>query len=56
MNKAVVNLIAAIVVLSMLASATPALLRLANAAIPLVLVVGVVVVVIRLVWHVTGRY
>jgi hypothetical protein len=55
-NKPTVFLIVAIVTLSLLVSAGPALVALANAAVPLVLVVGIVVAVLRLVFFHTRRW
>jgi hypothetical protein len=56
MNRLVVWLIAAVVTVSILSSAGPALIGLAQAAVPLVIALGGVVVVLRLVWHFTDRY
>ncbi len=56
MTKTTVGLVAAIVVLSLLVSAGPTLVALVEAAVPLVLVVGVVAAVLRIVWLVTERY
>jgi hypothetical protein len=55
-TKALTYLIAAIVALSLLASATPMLTRLAHTATSLVVVLVVAAVVVRLVWHFTNRY
>lgn len=56
MTKALSYLIAAIVALSLLASATPTLAKLTHLAAYLVIVVGIVTVVLRLVWYFTDRY
>jgi hypothetical protein len=45
-----------VVGLWLLTAATPALIRLAGALVPLVLVVGVVVAVLRVVWAATRRW
>lgn len=49
-------LIVAIVLLHLLASAGPTLTRLADAAVPLVVALGLVVALLRIVWHFTNRY
>ena len=56
MSQPVTLLLVAIVVLCLLVSAGPTLVALAHAAIPLVLVVGVVVVVVRLVFFHTRKW
>jgi membrane protein YdbS with pleckstrin-like domain len=56
MSKPVAYLIVAIVFLSILVSAGPTLVALANAAVPLVMVVGSVAIALRLVWYFTNRY
>ncbi len=56
MNKPVVFLVVAIVALAVLVSAGPTLVALTNAAVPLVIVVGVVVVALRLVFFHTRRW
>lgn len=56
MNRLVICLIVAIVVLCLLVSAGPTLVALAHAAIPLVSVVGIVVVVVRLVFFHTRKW
>ncbi len=53
MNKLVSTLIIMVVGLATLAAAGPALARVVAALVPLVLVVGVVVAVLRLVWFYT---
>jgi len=55
-SNPVTFLIVAIVFLSVLVSAGPALVALVNAAVPLVLVVGVVAVGLRLVFFHTRRW
>lgn len=50
MNKPTTWLVGVAVVLSLLVTAGPVLIGLANAAIPLVIAVGVVAVVVRLVF------
>lgn len=50
-----VLLIVSLVVLSALMSAGPTLVALADAAVPLTLAFGAVVVAMRLVWHYTSR-
>ena len=56
MNKLVLWLIGAVVVVSVLNSAGPTLVGLVHAAVPLVLAVGAVAALLRLVWHFTNRY
>jgi len=50
------SLKSALAVMVVLAIFAPALIRLANALVPVVLVVGVVATVVRLVWFYTGRW
>jgi hypothetical protein len=50
------QLVAALMLLLLLVSAGPTLIGLLHAATPLVIAVGVVVVVLRLVWHFTNRF
>jgi hypothetical protein len=56
MRSLVVLLVVSIVGLSALVSAGPTLISLADAAVPLVIAVGIVVGVLRLIWHYTSRY
>lgn len=56
MTRLVVGLVVAIVALSALVSAGPTIVALANALAPLVLAVGLVIAVLRIVWHFTKRY
>ena len=56
MSKPVVYLIVAIVALSVLVSAGPTLVALAHAAVPLVIVGGVVAVAVRLVFFHTRKW
>lgn len=56
MTRIVLALVIAIVGLSVLVSAGPTLVGLAHAAVPLVIAIGLVVAVLRLVWHITNRY
>lgn len=56
MNKSTAWLVAAIVALAMLVSAGPALVALANAAVPLVIAGGVVAIALRLVFFHTRRW
>lgn len=56
MTKLVSVLVLVVFGLVVLAVASPALARLASALVPLVLVVGVVVAVLRLVWSATRRW
>lgn len=49
-------LVAAVVLLAVLVSAGPTLVRLAQAATPLVIAAGVVVAVLRVVWVFTSRF
>jgi len=55
-TKALTYLIATIVALSLLASATPMLMRLAHTATSLIVLLVVAAIVLRLVWHFTNRY
>lgn len=55
-SKPATLLLVAIVVLCLLVSAGPTLVALAHAAIPLVLVVGVVIAVLRLVFFHTRKW
>jgi hypothetical protein len=54
--KTYMLLSAVVVILGMVISAAPALIALLEAAVPLVIVVGIVVAVLRLVWHFTDGY
>ena len=54
MTRLIQTLVLAIVGLAALAAAGPVLIRLVGALVPLVLVVGVVVAVLRAVWWMTG--
>lgn len=56
MNGLVRAIALAVVGLVVLSAASPALARLFGAAVPLVLVVGVVVAVLRMVWAATRRW
>lgn len=56
MNKTAGLLVAVIVLLAVLVSAGPTIVALVHAAVPLVLVIGVVVVLMRLAWWLTGRW
>jgi len=56
MNSPVVYLIVAIVALNILVAAGPTLISLVNAAVPLVIVAGVVVGVLRLVFFHTRNW
>jgi hypothetical protein len=56
MNKPLTYLVAAIVLLSALASAGPTLIDLTHAAVPLVVVVGIVVALVRLVFFHTRNW
>jgi hypothetical protein len=49
-------LVVAIVALAVLVSAGPTLIALAHAAVPLIAAVGVVIGVLRIIWHFTSRY
>lgn len=54
MSRLVQALLLGIVGLAVLAAASPGLTKLAGALVPLALVVGVVVAVLRCVWWLTG--
>ncbi len=56
MNKPVVVLVVAIVALSVLVSAGPTLVALVNAAVPLVVAVGLVAAILRVVFFHTRRW
>lgn len=56
MTRGVAWLIIAVVALSVLNSAGPTLIGLAEMAVPLVVAVGSVVIAARIVWHFTSRY
>jgi hypothetical protein len=56
MNKSTGWFVGAVVALAMLVSAGPALVALANAAVPLVIAIGVVAAVLRLVFFHTRRW
>jgi hypothetical protein len=56
MTKATALLVLAAVAVSVLVSSAPALIRLAQAAVPLVIAVGTVATVWRVVWYFTRRY
>lgn len=56
MNKTVGLLIAVIVLLAVLVSAGPTIVALAHVAVPLVLIIGVVAVLLRVAWWLTGRW
>ena len=56
MTKTVALLVAVVVTLSVLVAAGPTIVALAHAAVPLVLVVGLVVILARLAWYFTGRW
>jgi hypothetical protein len=53
MNKAISTLVAVVLGLVALGAVGPGLARLAGSLVPLVLVVGIVVAVLRLVWFYT---
>jgi hypothetical protein len=55
-SKALAYLIAAIIALSFLASATPMLTRLAHTVTSLIVLPVVAAVVLRLVWYFTSHY
>jgi hypothetical protein len=54
MTKLIQAVLLALVGLVVLASATPALTKLAGALVPLVVVVGIVLALLRCVWWLTG--
>jgi hypothetical protein len=56
MNRSVVALVVAIVVLSLLVSAGPTIVAILNAAVPLVIVGGLVAAVLRVVFFHTRRW
>lgn len=56
LNNLVVYLIVTIVALNILVAAGPTLIELVNAAVPLVIVAGVVVAVLRLVFFHTRKW
>ncbi len=49
-------LLVLVIVLAVVVSAGPTLVALVHAAVPLVIVGGIVAVVVRVVWHYTNRY
>ena len=53
MNKLIQTVLLVLVGLAVLAAASPALTRLSGALVPLILVVGIVVAVLRAVWFYT---
>jgi hypothetical protein len=55
-NRALGVLLVAIVALALLQSAGPAISGAFHSAIPLVLAIGFVVIVVRTVWWLTGRW
>lgn len=56
MVRLLVVLTAWLAVIALLAAVGPTLIALLHAAVPLVIAVGVVVAVLRLVWHFTSLY
>ena len=56
MSKTAGLLIAVIVLLAVLVSAGPTIIALAHVAVPLALVIGVVAVLLRVAWWLTGRW
>jgi hypothetical protein len=56
MSKFTQMVLLAVATLWLLIAVTPALTRLAGALVPLVLVVGIVVAVLRVVWTATQRW
>jgi hypothetical protein len=56
MTRLVVWLVVGIIALSVLVSAGPTIVALANALAPLVLAVGLVIAVLRIVWLFTKHY
>lgn len=56
MTKTTFGLVAAIVLLAVLVSVGPVLVALIEAAVPLVIAVGVVGAALRILWLVTERY
>jgi hypothetical protein len=55
-NKTIWTLLLVVAALWVLIEATPAIARLTGALIPLVLVIGIVVAVLRVVWAATRRW
>jgi hypothetical protein len=55
-SPSVTTLVLVIIALSVLVSSGPVLTALAQAAVPLVIVGGIVAVIVRLAWHYTSRY
>lgn len=49
-------LLVLVIVLAVVVSVGPTLVALVHAAVPLVIVGGIVAVVLRVVWHFTNRY
>lgn len=56
MNKTVALLVAIVVTLAVIVSAGPTIVAMAHAAVPLVLVIGLVAILMRLAWWLTGRW
>lgn len=56
MNRLVVGLVCGVVALWTLASIGPALVLLIDGLVPFVIAVGLVVALLRIVWHYTRRY
>lgn len=56
MNRLVVGLVCGVVALWAMASIGPALAVLADALVPLVIALGLVLAGLRIVWHYTRRY
>lgn len=56
MSRAVAWLVIAVVALSVLNSAGPTLVGLAEAAVPLIIAIGCVAIAARIVWHFTSWY
>lgn len=56
MTKTYGFLAACVAVIAVLAAAGPTLVALVEAAVPLVVAVGLVVAVLRVVWYVTDRF
>jgi hypothetical protein len=55
-NKLIGSLVVLVVGLAALAVAGPTLTRLASALVPLILVIGIVVIVLRLTWSYTRKW
>jgi threonine/homoserine efflux transporter RhtA len=55
-NRIVAWLVLALVALAVLTQVTPMLIRLAHAALPLVVAMGCVLAALRIVWYFTSRY